>query len=134
MVYIQSDCIPWHIPTRMDAPAACSKSVQLGMHLIGRNRTIQERIISMIHHSGLTNSFSVDALLTIIHIINMAPSRPLQLKIRPQVLWIRRKRDNEKVRIFGCEAYALVPKDSLRFRAFNLVISYGNSCVSHLVI
>jgi hypothetical protein len=67
----------------------------------------------MLHHSRLTNGFWAEALLTAVHIINMSPSRPLGLKI-PQELWIGRKPDYDKLRIFGCEAYALVPKDERR--------------------
>jgi transposase InsO family protein len=51
-----------------------------------RNWTIQERIVSMLHHSGLTDGFWAEALLTAVHIINMSPSRPLGSKI-PQELW-----------------------------------------------
>jgi hypothetical protein len=40
----------------------------------------------------------------------MSPSRPLGSKI-PQELWTQRKPDYDKLRIFGCEAYAVVPKD-----------------------
>jgi hypothetical protein len=47
------------------------------------------------------------------HIISMSPSRPLGSKI-PQELWTRRKPDYRKLRIFGCEAYALVPRDERR--------------------
>jgi transposase InsO family protein len=77
------------------------------------NRTIQERIVSMLHHSGLSEGFWAEALLTAVHIFNMSPSRPLGSKI-PQELWTRRKPDYGKLRIFGCEAYALVPRDERR--------------------
>jgi hypothetical protein len=77
------------------------------------NRTIQERIVSMLHHSGLSEGFWAEALLTGVHIINMSPSRPLGSKILHE-LWTRRKSDSEKQRIFGCEAYALVPRDERR--------------------
>ena len=43
----------------------------------------------------------------------MSSSRPLDFKI-PQELWTGRKPDYAKLRIFGCEAYALVPKDERR--------------------
>jgi hypothetical protein len=43
----------------------------------------------------------------------MSPSRPLGSKI-PQELWTRKKPDYGKLRIFGCEAYALVPRDECR--------------------
>ena len=77
------------------------------------NRTIQERIVSMLHHSGLTDGFWAQVLLTAMHIINMSPSRPLDFKI-PQDIWTRRKLDDAKLRIFGYEADALVPKDERR--------------------
>ena len=77
------------------------------------SRTIQERIVAMLHHSGLVDGFWAEALLTAVHIINMSPSRPLDVKI-PQELWAGRKQDYAKLRIFGCEAYALVPNDERR--------------------
>ena len=63
----------------------------------------------MLQHSGLSNGFWVEALLTTVHIINMSPSRPLRLKI-PQEIWTSSKSSYDKLRIFGCEAYALIPK------------------------
>jgi hypothetical protein len=77
------------------------------------NHTIQDRIVSMLHHSELTNGFWAEALLTAVHIINMLPSRPLGSKIT-QELWTGRKPDYGKLRIFGCEAYALLPRDERR--------------------
>jgi hypothetical protein len=78
------------------------------------NWTIQERIIYVLHHSGHADGFWAEALLTavhiIMHIINMSPSKPLGSKI-PQDLWIGRKIDYRKLRIFGCEAYLLVLQD-----------------------
>jgi hypothetical protein len=67
----------------------------------------------MLHHSGLSDGFWAEALLTAVHILNMSTSRPLGSKI-PQELWTRRKPDYGKLRIFGCEAYALVPRDKCR--------------------
>ena len=77
------------------------------------NRTIQERVVSMLQHSGLSDGFWAEALLTAIDIINMSPSRPLGLKI-PQEIWTDRKPNYDKLRIFGCEAYALIPKEDRR--------------------
>jgi transposase InsO family protein len=77
------------------------------------NQTIQKQIVSMLYHSGLLEGFWAEALLTAVHIINMFPSRPLGSKIA-QELWTWRKLDYGKLRIFGCEAYALVPRDECR--------------------
>jgi hypothetical protein len=47
------------------------------------------------------------------HIIDLSSSRPLRPKI-PQELWTGIKPDYRKLRIFGCEAYALVPRNEHR--------------------
>ena len=70
------------------------------------NRRIQERVVSMLQHSGLSDGFWAEAPLTAVHIINMSPSRPLGLKI-PQEIWTGSNPNYDKLRIFGCEAYAL---------------------------
>jgi hypothetical protein len=64
----------------------------------------------MLHHSELTGGFKDETLLMAVHIINMSPSRPLGLKI-PEELWTGRIPNYDKLRIFGCKMYALVPKD-----------------------
>ena len=74
------------------------------------SRTIQEHVVYMLQHSGLLDGFWAEALLMAVDIINMSPSRPLGLKI-PQEIWTGRKPNYDKLRIFGCEAYALIPKD-----------------------
>ena len=76
------------------------------------NRMIQERVVYMLQHSGPSDGFWADALRTTIHIINMSPSRPLGLQI-PEDIWNGSKPNYDKLRIFGCEAYTLIPKDAL---------------------
>ena len=77
------------------------------------NRTIQEREVAMLEQSGLSDGFWSEALLTAVHIINLSSSKPLRYKI-PQELWSRKTLDYGKLRIFGCEVYARVPKDDRR--------------------
>ena len=60
------------------------------------NPTIQERVVSMLQHSRLSDGFWVEALLTAVHIINMSPSRPLGLKI-PQETWTSNKPNYDKL-------------------------------------
>ena len=69
--------------------------------------------MSMLQHSALSNGFWTEALLTGVHIFNMSPTRPLEFQIL-QELWTGSKPNYEKLRIFGCEAYALIPKDDRR--------------------
>ena len=71
----------------------------------GSRQTIQERIVAMMQHTGLSDGFWAEVLLTAVHIINMSPSRPLKPQIS-QDIWT-----GIKLRIFGCKAYALIPKD-----------------------
>ena len=77
------------------------------------NQTIQEHVVSMFQHSGLSDGFWAEALFTAVHIIIMSPSRPLGLKI-PLEIWTGGKPNYDKLRIFGCKAYALIPKDDRR--------------------
>ena len=73
-------------------------------------RTIQERLVSMLQHSGLSVVFWAEALLTAAHIIHMSPKRRLRLQV-PRELWTESKSYYHKLRIFGCEAYTLIPKE-----------------------
>ena len=75
------------------------------------NQTIQEWIVAMMQHTGLSCGFWAEALLTIVHIINMSPSTPRGLQIL-QELWTSQRPNYEKLRIFEYEAFALVPKDN----------------------
>jgi hypothetical protein len=76
------------------------------------------------------DGFWAEALVTVVYIINMSLSRPLGLKI-PQELWTGRKPDYDKLWIFGCKAYALVPKDEhrkLKSRSRKRIfLGYGNA-------
>ena len=53
----------------------------------------------MLQHSRLSDGFWAEALLTIAHIME---------------IWTSSKPNYDKLRIFGCEAYALIPKDDRR--------------------
>ena len=77
------------------------------------NQTNQERIVPMMQLARLSHGFWVEALLTAVCIINMSPSRPLGLQI-PHEPWTGQRPNYEKLRNFGCEAFALVPKDYRR--------------------
>ena len=64
----------------------------------------------MVKNSGVSDGFWAKALLTTVHIINLSPRRPIGYKIL-QELWYGKTPDYGKLRMFGCEAYVLVPKD-----------------------
>ena len=67
-------------------------------YFIDNANEIVEWIVSMLKHSGLSDGFWAEALLTTVHIINMSPSRPLGYRI-PQKLWFRKSPDYRKLQI-----------------------------------
>jgi hypothetical protein len=71
------------------------------------NRMIQERIVSMLHHSGLSEGFWAEALLTAVHITICLRLRLLDRKLC-KIFGL------QELRIFGCEAYTLVSRDERR--------------------
>ena len=77
------------------------------------NQTIQELLVAMLQHSGLSDGFLAEALLTVVHIINMLSTRPIGLQV-PHKLWTGNKTNYDKLRILGSEAYVLIPKDNLQ--------------------
>ena len=52
--------------------------------------------LDLVQHSGLSDGFWAEALLTVVHIINMLPSRPLGLRI-PQEIWTGSKPNYDKL-------------------------------------
>ena len=74
------------------------------------NQTIQESVVSTLQHYRLSEGFWAQFLLTAVHIVNKSSSRPLGLKI-PQEIWTGSKPNYDKLRIFSCKEYALIPKD-----------------------
>ncbi|MCO5570902.1 hypothetical protein L7F22_024632 [Adiantum nelumboides] len=92
------------------------------------NRTIQERIMSMLSQANLPQVFWAEALYTAVYLINRSPHASLQFCV-PLELWSGHKLSYEKLRTFGCKAYAHVPKElraklDPKFRKC-IFISYG---------
>ena len=71
------------------------------------------RLLSGLQSSGSTHFPSGGTRFPTVHIINMSPSRPLGLQI-PQEIWTGNKPNYDKLRIFDCEVYTLIPKDDHR--------------------
>ena len=64
----------------------------------------------MLSMANLTQGFWAEAVLIAVHIINKSPSTPLDYKI-PEELWSGKKPHYDHLRVFGCKAYAHVPKE-----------------------
>lgn len=72
------------------------------------NRTIQEPIMSMLSQANLTQGFWAEGLYTAVYLINWSPHVSLQFCVVEE-LWSGHKLSYDKLRTFGCEAYAHVP-------------------------
>ena len=68
------------------------------------NRTIQERVTTMLQHSGLKLEFWV------VYSVNLSSSKAIRLEV-PQALWSRKEPTYDRFHIFGCEAYAFIPRE-----------------------
>ncbi|WVZ01025.1 hypothetical protein V8G54_027094 [Vigna mungo] len=74
------------------------------------NRTIAEKVRSMLSHAKLPKSFWGEAVVTTADLINLSPLRPLNGKI-PEEVWSGKKASYRNLRVFGCKASVHIPKD-----------------------
>eukprot|EP00253_Pinus_taeda_P010153 PITA_10153 len=63
----------------------------------------------MLSNVGLQKELWTEAVATTCYVINRSPSTVIGCKI-PQEVWKGHPCDYSKLRVFGCDAYALVPK------------------------
>ena len=73
------------------------------------NWTIMERVRSMLSHAKLLKSYWVEAMLTVVYLINWSPSVPLKGDV-PQRMWTGRSVSYQHLRVFGYLAYMHVGK------------------------
>lgn len=74
------------------------------------NRTLTERVTTMLSHAKLPNQFWAEALMTALYVINWSPCVPLGGDI-PQRVWSGKEVSYKHLRVFGCRAFVHVPKD-----------------------
>ena len=74
------------------------------------NHTLVETIRAMLADSKLPKSFWAEALSTATYLRNRSPTRAVQ-GMTPYEVWNGRKPNVSNLRIFGCNAYAHIPKD-----------------------
>ncbi|KAL4323581.1 hypothetical protein GQ457_11G003910 [Hibiscus cannabinus] len=74
------------------------------------NRTIEERVRSMLSNAQLSKSFWGEAVKTATKIVNHSPSSALDGEI-PEQVWIGKKVSYEHFKVFGCRAFVHIPKD-----------------------
>ena len=74
------------------------------------NRTIMERVWSMLAHANLMKMFWAEALMTTTYVINRSPSAPLDGDV-PQRVWTGKDISYRHLKVFGFPAYVHVAKD-----------------------
>ena len=78
-----------------------------------QNRTLIEGVRTMLADSKLPHRFWAEALSTIVYLRNRSPTKALE-GVTPYEAWNGSKPDVRSLRIFGCSAYAHVPKSERR--------------------
>ena len=65
------------------------------------DRTIMGKVRCMLSHTKLSKTNWVEALITVVYIIKMSPSMPLDGGV-PQRLWTGKDVSYRHLRVFGC--------------------------------
>ena len=73
------------------------------------NRTLMEKVRSMLYHSKLPLRFWAEALSTATHVRNCSPTSTFDET--PYERWNGQKPDVSNLRVFGCKAYAHIPDE-----------------------
>ena len=74
------------------------------------NRIIVEKVKCMISHSNLPKTFWGEVMKTVVDLINLSPSRPLNGEI-PEEVWSGKKASYSHLRVFECKAFVHISKD-----------------------
>lgn len=74
------------------------------------NRTLLETVRSMLGDSGLPKRFWAEALSTATYLKNRSPTKALE-QLTPVEAWTGRKPNVRHLRVFGCRAFAHIPRD-----------------------
>ena len=74
------------------------------------NRTIQEKLKSMLSNAYLLDGFWAKTLATIVHLINRSPNKRLDMRVAEE-LWSNKPPSYKHLRVFGCKAYCHIPKE-----------------------
>jgi hypothetical protein len=71
-----------------------------------QNRTLMDMVRSMLSYSDLSVKLWIEALKTVVHILNRVPSKSVPKT--PYELWVGRKPSLRHLRVWGCHAEAKV--------------------------
>ncbi|CAA7029323.1 unnamed protein product [Microthlaspi erraticum] len=85
------------------------------------NRTIMDKVRSMLQETGLESEFWAEAASTAVYIINRSPSSAIEFEV-PEHLWTGHKPDYSHLRRFGCISYVHTVSDKISPRAVKAVL------------
>ena len=71
---------------------------------------IMERVTNMLQHLSLKLEFQAEVVQTTMYLINLWPLKAIKLQV-PQALCSDTQPNYNQLRIFGCEAYAFIPRE-----------------------
>lgn len=96
------------------------------------NRSIMEKARCLMFDSQLEKYLWGEAVLTSIYLINRTITRALNDNITPAEIWHGEKPDFRKIKLFGCTAYNLVPKELRKSKLDShceklIMIGYANN-------
>ena len=78
------------------------------------NRTLIERIRCLFSQARLLNSFWGEAVMIVVHGLNLTPCISLQFDV-PDRVWTGKDFSYDHLHVFGCKVFVHVPKDE-RFK------------------
>lgn len=75
------------------------------------NRTIMEKARCLIFDSNLEKEFWGEAVRVAVYLTNRTETSVLPEKKLPAEIWYNQKQNLDKIKLFGCAAYNLIPKE-----------------------
>nr|KYP39013.1 Retrovirus-related Pol polyprotein from transposon TNT 1-94 [Cajanus cajan] len=73
------------------------------------NKTLVERVRCMLSEAKLLKHFWGEALLTVVHVINLSPAVALNTEV-PEKIWFGKNVSYDYLRIFGCKTFVHISK------------------------
>ena len=86
------------------------KTLELNGMAVKLNKTIMEKVRCILSHVKLSNTSWVEAMMSVVYIINRSSSMPLDGDV-PHRAWTWKDVSYRRLRVFGCLTYVHVAKD-----------------------
>lgn len=87
-----------------------SKTLQLNGLAERMDKILVERVRCLLLHTQLSQSFWVEALYTIVHVLNLIQCLSFKFDVLDKV-WYNRVVSYDYLHIFGCKDFIHIPKD-----------------------